>query len=132
MLSKNYTTSISLISRLLIIVKLPLSALSRSQIIMITMPEKFTPLMKPILKSEASKPSSGSLWMRQAVPLLDTGYLQNVMSERVSLPCVWHSDISKNFRKTSALLQMDIVHMFWLHNSSCVNTAMILNLTLPK
>lgn len=30
MLSKNYTTSISLISRLLIIVKLPLSALSHS------------------------------------------------------------------------------------------------------
>ena len=62
------------------------------------MPEKFTPLMKPILKSEVSKPSSGSLWMLQAVPLLDTEYLQNVMSERVSLPCVWHSDISKNFR----------------------------------
>ena len=84
------------------------------------------------IKIEASKPSSGSLWTLQAAPLLDTGFPRNVMSERVSLPCVWHSGISKSFRKTSALLQMGTVHMFWLHNSSCVNTALFLNLTLLK
>lgn len=104
-------------------------ALSHSQIIMITMLRKFILLIKHILKSEISKPSSSSLWMPPAIPLLDSGYPRNMMSEHVSLPCVWHSGISTKIWKTSVLLQMGTVHIFGPHSSSCINTAVILNLT---
>jgi len=80
-----FTVSLSLIRALPTTVNPQLFASNPLSIITIMAPNPSSRLMKPISKSVVLKLTSGSLWMLQNVPSLDTGSLIIAVLVPVSL-----------------------------------------------
>ena len=106
------------ISRLLTIVRLPLSVSNPLLTTMIMVSAKLLQLMKNTSKSVVLKVISGLSWMSPKEPSLAIRYLTTAVLVHAYFPCVWLLITLKKSLKTLNSLLIVIVPILSLHNSS--------------